>query len=106
MGLIIPTHHLEKQLPSDANGILDTILFLIVGIDFAVLWGILAFLLSFIPTIGFWLAAIPPTFLALLEFGPVTAVVVFLLIVLINGFAENVVPSNRCFRNSTSATSK
>ena len=73
------------------TGILNAALFLIIGIDFAILWGILAFLLSYIPTIGFWLAAIPPTFLALLEFGPVTALFVFLLIVLINGFAENVV---------------
>lgn len=73
------------------TGILDTIFFLFMGIDFAVLWGILAFLLSYIPTIGFWIALIPPTFLALLESGPLAALVVFLGIVLINGFAENVV---------------
>ena len=73
------------------TGILDTIFFFIMGVDFAVLWGILAFLLSYIPTIGFWLAAIPPTFLALLESGPIAALVVFLGIVIINGFAENVI---------------
>ena len=73
------------------TGFLDTILFLIMGVDFAVLWGILAFLLSYIPTIGFWLAAIPPTILAFLESGPLAALIVFLGIVIINGFAENVV---------------
>lgn len=73
------------------TGFFDTIWFVVWGVDFAVLWGILAFLLSYIPTIGFWLAAIPPTFLALLESGPITALFVFLGIVLINGFAENVV---------------
>lgn len=73
------------------TGVLDTILFIIMGVDFPVLWGILAFLLSYIPTIGFWLAAVPPTLLALLESGPVAALVVFLGIVIINGFAENVV---------------
>lgn len=73
------------------TGILDTILFIVMGVDFPFLWGILAFLLSYIPTIGFWLAAIPPTLLALLESGPVSALVVFLVIVIINGFAENVV---------------
>lgn len=73
------------------TGILDTFWFIILGVDFPVLWGILAFLLSYIPTIGFWLAAIPPTILALLESGPVVAIIVFLGIVLINGFAENVV---------------
>jgi predicted PurR-regulated permease PerM len=74
-----------------ATGILDTIFFLLVGVDFAVLWGILAFLMSYIPTIGFWIALIPPVILAFFEFGLPTAVLVFVGIVLINGFAENVV---------------
>lgn len=43
---------------------------LILGVDFALLWGVVvAFLLSFIPAVGFWLALIPPFLLALLEFG-------------------------------------
>lgn len=74
-----------------ATGVLDTIFFLIMGVDFAILWGIIAFLCSYIPTLGFWLAAIPPTIMALLEFGPLQALIVFLGVVLINGFAENVV---------------
>ena len=73
------------------TGILDTVWFTLLGVDFAILWGILAFLMSYIPTLGFWLAAIPPSLLALLESGPTTAVLVFVGIVLINGFAENVV---------------
>ena len=73
------------------TGILDIVWFTLLGVDFAVLWGILAFLMSYIPTLGFWLAAIPPSLLALLESGPTTAVLVFVGIVLINGFAENVV---------------
>jgi len=74
-----------------ATGTLDTIWFIIMGVPNALLWGILAFMLTYVPTIGFWLAAIPPTLLALLVSGPATALVVFLGIVLINGFAENVV---------------
>lgn len=73
------------------TGFIDTLWFLILGVDFAILWGILAFLLSYIPSLGFWLAAIPPTILALLESGPGVAALVFFGIVLINGFAENVV---------------
>lgn len=73
------------------TGVLDTIWFLLLGVSFPLLWGILAFLMSYIPTLGFWLAAVPPTLLALLESGPVTALLVFLGVVLINGFAENVV---------------
>ena len=73
------------------TGALDMIFFLIMGVDFAILWGIIAFMCSYIPTLGFWLAAIPPTILALLEFGPLQALIVFLGVVLINGFAENVI---------------
>ena len=73
------------------TGILDTVLFLILGVDFAVLWGILAFLLSYVPILGFWLAAVPPTIMALLEMGPGVALVVFVGIVLMNGIAENFV---------------
>jgi predicted PurR-regulated permease PerM len=73
------------------TGVLDIIWFVLLGVSFPVLWGILAFLMSYIPTLGFWIAAIPPSLLALLESGPLTAALVFLGIVLINGFAENVV---------------
>lgn len=73
------------------TGMLDTVLFSLIGVEFAILWGILAFLFSFIPTIGFWIAAIPPTTLAYLQFGFPTALLVFLGIVVINGFAENIV---------------
>ena len=73
------------------TGILDTILFTLVGLDFALLWGIIAFLFSFIPTIGFWIALIPPVTMAYLQFGLPTALFVFFGIVIINGFAENIV---------------
>ena len=69
----------------------NVILLVILGVDFPILWGILAFILSFIPTVGFWLALIPPMVLALLEFGVVKALIVFVGYVLINGAAENVV---------------
>jgi AI-2 transport protein TqsA len=70
---------------------LDTIWFILLEVSYPLLWGVLAFLMSYIPTLGFWLAAVPPTLMALLESGPGAAVLVFLGIVLINGFAENVV---------------
>ncbi len=72
------------------TGALDTVFFMIMGVPLPLLWGILAFLLSYIPVIGFWLAAIPPTILAWLESGPIAAIVVFVGIILINGMADEV----------------
>lgn len=72
-------------------GIGDTILLLILGVDFAVLWGLLAWFMGYIPSVGFWLALIPPVMLAYAESGPVTALIVFLGYVLINGSVQNVV---------------
>ena len=72
-------------------GLGDTVFLLIMGVDFAVLWGVLAWLLGYIPTVGFWLALIPPTILAWAEHGPTTAFIVFLGFVLINGSVQNFV---------------
>jgi AI-2 transport protein TqsA len=47
----------------------------LLGIDFAILWGMLAFLLNYIPTFGSLVAAVPPVLLALIQFGPVSAAV-------------------------------
>jgi predicted PurR-regulated permease PerM len=61
-----------------AAAVADTILLLILGVPYAVLWGVLSFLFSFVPNIGFILALVPPTLFAFLEFGlgPAVAVVV------------------------------
>lgn len=56
--------------------ILDTILLLILDVPAALLWGVLSFLLSFIPNVGFVLALIPPTVLGLLTGGPLVALAV------------------------------
>ena len=70
-------------------GLGDAIFLMILGVDFAVLWGLLAWFLGYIPTIGFWLALIPPTVLAWAEHGMTTALIVFIGFVLINGSVQN-----------------
>jgi AI-2 transport protein TqsA len=72
-------------------GIGDTIFLMILGVDFAVLWGLLAWFMGYIPSVGFWLALIPPVLLAYAESGPATALIVFLGYVLINGSVQNIV---------------
>ncbi|MGB7116078.1 MAG: AI-2E family transporter [Anaerolineales bacterium] len=70
-------------------GLVDTIFLLILGVDFALLWGLLAFLLGYIPSVGFWFALIPPFILALFEFGITKALIVLVGYILINGGVQN-----------------
>ena len=72
------------------TGIGFTIWLLILGVDYALLWGILAFILSYIPYIGLLTAMIPPTILALAEFGLGGGVLVVVGAVAINLLIENV----------------
>jgi predicted PurR-regulated permease PerM len=62
----------------------DTVVLLVLGVDFALLWGLLSFLLSFVPNVGFVVSMIPPALLALLELGPEAAVLVILAYCVIN----------------------
>jgi predicted PurR-regulated permease PerM len=59
-----------------ATGAVATVLCLAVGVDYPFLWGSLAFLLNYIPTIGSFIAAIPPVLLAFVQFGFTRAIVV------------------------------
>ncbi|SFV64864.1 Putative transport protein [hydrothermal vent metagenome] len=67
---------LLKALTSAATGIIITIILKAMGIHYAVLWGLLAFLLNFIPNIGSILAAIPAVLMALIQFNLTTALIV------------------------------
>ena len=55
----------------------DFMVLVALGIDLAPLWGVMFFLLSFIPGIGFIFAVIPPMILALLEYDVSRALWVF-----------------------------
>ncbi len=72
-------------------GVGDAIFLAILGVDFPVLWGLLAWFMGYIPSVGFWLALIPPFLLAYAESGIGTALLVLLGFVLINGTVQNVV---------------
>jgi AI-2 transport protein TqsA len=64
---------------------------LLVGVDDPLLWGLVAFVLSYIPYIGLFTAMIPPTLLALAESGWVAALIVVVTITALNLLIENVV---------------
>ena len=58
-----------KAAISAVTGILIFIWLQILGVDYAVLWGLLAFLLNFVPTVGSFIAAVPAVLLALVQLG-------------------------------------
>jgi AI-2 transport protein TqsA len=58
-----------KTLISLATGILIALWMSILGVDFPILWGFLAFLLNYVPSLGSTVAAIPAVFLALIQLG-------------------------------------
>jgi predicted PurR-regulated permease PerM len=62
-----------KTLVSLATGFLAWLVTLIIGLDFPLLWGMLAFLLNYVPTIGSIIAAVPAVLLALVQLGPAEA---------------------------------
>src|SRR5215210_4665879 len=66
-----------------------TILLLVLGVDFPLMWGILAFFLSFIPWIGLPLAVAPAVVLALAEHSIERALLVIAGVIVINILAEN-----------------
>ena len=59
-----------------ATGTAATLLVVAAGVDNPFLWGTLTFLLNYIPTIGSFIAAIPPILLAFVQFGLTRAIVV------------------------------
>jgi predicted PurR-regulated permease PerM len=79
-----------RGIVNAVTGTAITIILLLLGIDFAVLWGFLTFFLSYIPYIGTFLAAVPGVLLAFAEFGLARAVLVILGFVLVNIAAENI----------------
>lgn len=63
----------------------------LVGVDFAVLWALLAFVLNYIPNLGSILAAVPAVLVAALQQGPAAALVVALGFLLVNMTLGNIV---------------
>ena len=70
---------------------IQTILLLALGVDFAILWGVMSFLLSFVPNVGFLIALVPPALLALVEFGFGRSLAVIIGYVIVNSGVDNII---------------
>ncbi len=63
----------------------------VMGVDFPLLWGLLAFLLNYVPNIGSIIAAVPAVLLGYIQFGPTRALLVAAGYLVVNLVAGNVI---------------
>jgi predicted PurR-regulated permease PerM len=64
----IESYILLKTLISLLTGVLSYIIMLIIGVDFALFWAFLIFLLNYIPNVGSLVATVFPALLSLVQF--------------------------------------
>lgn len=80
---------LIKTMVSLLTGVLVTICLVVLGVDYPLLWGVLAFGFNFVPNIGSIIAAIPAVLLALVNLGPLGAVITSICYLVINIVVAN-----------------
>jgi predicted PurR-regulated permease PerM len=66
---------LVRTITSAATGLLTALACWLAGLDLAFVWGVLAFVLNYIPSLGSAIAVIPPTLMAMVQFATVTGTV-------------------------------
>ncbi|MGB0715079.1 MAG: AI-2E family transporter, partial [Phycisphaerae bacterium] len=80
-----------KTKISLATGFLIGLTLKFLQVDYAEVWGVVAFLLNYVPNIGALIAAIPATLLALVQAGPTTAIWTVLTFLVINQILGTVI---------------
>jgi AI-2 transport protein TqsA len=72
------------------NAVINLVFLIVMGVDTPIVWSFLYFFLDFIPTVGFMMALLPPTFVTLM-YGWKRALVVAGGLILSNLIVDNVV---------------
>jgi len=85
------TYFGTKTITSMMTGVFVAIALAIIGVDFPLLWGFLAFLLNYIPNIGSVIAAIPAVLLALVQLGLTSAIETAVVFLIVNGVIGNII---------------
>jgi len=80
-----------KTIISLATGAVIYVWLWILGVDYPLLWALLAFLFNFVPNIGSIIAAVPTVLLALIQLGPVYALLTAAGYVMVNMVMGNMV---------------
>ena len=80
-----------KTVVSLLTGGLVTLCLIVIGVDYPVMWGMLAFAFNFIPNIGSIIAAVPAVLLAMVQLGTGTALAVAACYLVVNVLVGNVI---------------
>ncbi len=80
-----------KTLISLATGVLIGIWLFILGVDFPILWGFLAFLLNYVPSVGSTIAGVPAVLLAFVQLGIGRAIMASAGYMAVNFILDNVI---------------
>ena len=80
-----------KTLISLATGVLIGIWLFILGVDFPILWGFLAFLLNYVPSVGSTIAGVPAVLLAFVQLGIGRAIMASAGYTAVNFILDNVI---------------
>ncbi len=90
------TKHIQKQyriqtLSNLLSAVAITAVLLIFRVDFAILWGFLAFILGYIPNVGLIIAILPAIIIAFILYGLGTALAILALVIILNAAMDNAV---------------
>ena len=80
-----------KTLVSLGTGVIVSFSLWAIGLDYFMLWGVLAFLFNYVPNIGSIIAAVPAVLLALIQLGPLWAGITGGMYVAVNLVMGNVI---------------
>ena len=80
-----------KTVVSFGTGVTVALLLALLDVDYWALWGLVAFLLNYIPSIGSIIAAIPAVLIALIQLGPGIAALTAVVYVVVNMLFGNVI---------------
>jgi predicted PurR-regulated permease PerM len=73
------------------TGVLAWLLCWVVGVDYPALWGVIAFLLNYVPNLGSIIAAVPPLLLGFVQFGWERSLVLLIGYLAINTIMGNII---------------
>jgi AI-2 transport protein TqsA len=80
-----------KTFLSLATGLIITFFLWMLGVDYPFLWGLLAFLLNFVPNIGSIIAAVPAVMMALIQLGVTSSIMTASCYLVVNLVIGNII---------------